>query len=51
MFKKSKGAEFTKRNGVYQLVYTETFGTHLEARRSVGGNFKSRVGEERKRKI
>ena len=31
--KSGNGAEFTKRNKVYQVVYTETFQTLLEARR------------------
>lgn len=31
--KSGNGAEFTKRNQTYDLVYSENFQTHLEARR------------------
>ncbi|OGH18695.1 MAG: hypothetical protein A3C22_00820 [Candidatus Levybacteria bacterium RIFCSPHIGHO2_02_FULL_37_10] len=31
--KSGDGAEFTKRNNVYKLVYQEVFPTYLEARR------------------
>lgn len=31
--KSGDGAEFTKRNKTFELVYSETFSTHLAARR------------------
>ena len=31
--KQGDGAEFVKRNKVFEVIYTETFNTHLEARR------------------